>query len=75
MQTPLSSECPSLPSSISQGFINGSGSVEGSLYSFNCKQGYSLVGDKNLYCTEEGKWNASIPICLKGTLQSHRFGI
>ncbi|XP_073244634.1 uncharacterized protein [Porites lutea] len=58
-------ECPSLPSSIRQGFINGSGSVEGSLYSFNCKQGYSLVGEKNLYCTGEGKWNASIPICLK----------
>ena len=68
----ISLECPSLPPSVRHGFVNGTGSVEGSLYSFNCKQGYSLVGEKNLYCTEKGRWNASIPICLKGALQSHR---
>ena len=67
MQTYVSSECPLLPSSIKHGYVNGSGSVQGSLYRFICKHGYSLVGENNLYCTAEGRWNASIPSCLKGT--------
>ena len=67
MQTCVSLECPVLPPSIKHGYVNGSGSVQGSLYRFSCKRGYSLVGETKLYCTAEGKWNASIPICLKGT--------
>ena len=48
-----------------------SGSVEGSLYTFSCNYGYSLVGEGNLQCTSEGRWNASIPKCLKGTQRLH----
>lgn len=59
-------ECPPVPSSIPHGYINGSGSVQGSLFRFGCKPGYSLVGENNLQCTKEGSWNASVPICLKG---------
>ena len=51
---------------MANGFINGSGALHGSLYTFNCQDGYSLVGHELLYCTEEGKWNASVPVCLKG---------
>lgn len=69
----LSLECPSLSLSIQHGNVNGSGSVEGSLYTFSCNHGYSLVGEGNLQCTSEGKWNASIPKCLKGTQRPHLY--
>ena len=60
-------ECPVLPQSIPHGYVNGTGSVQGSVYSFRCRSGYSLVGGQDLYCTGEGTWNTSIPTCLKGT--------
>lgn len=59
-------ECPLLSSSIPNGFVNGRGSVEGSLYQFSCRQGYSLVGANTLYCNDQGNWNGSIPTCLIG---------
>ena len=52
------------------GYVNGKGSVEGSEYSFSCNQGYSLFGERGLKCAAEGKWNASLPSCLKG-ISSH----
>ena len=48
------------------GYVNGKGSVEGSEYSFSYNQGYSLFGERGLKCAAEGKWNASLPSCLKG---------
>ena len=59
-------ECPILPASISNGNVHGSGNVEGSSYRFSCQVGYALVGSEMLYCTQEGRWNASIPTCLRG---------
>ena len=59
-------ECPQLPPSIANGFVNGEGSIRGSIFIFKCQQGYSLIGQRTLYCTDKGKWNGSIPICLKG---------
>ena len=44
--------------------------VEGSEYSFSCNQGYSLFDERGLKCAAEGKWNASLPSCLKG-ISSH----
>ncbi|XP_068694477.1 uncharacterized protein [Montipora foliosa] len=58
-------ECPQLPPSIANGFVNGEGSIHGSIFIFKCQQGYSLIGQRTLYCTDKGKWNGSIPICLK----------
>ncbi|XP_020611647.1 protein mesh-like isoform X3 [Orbicella faveolata] len=58
-------ECPVLPLSIRHGDVNASGSIQGSVYTFTCRPGYSLMGEQNLYCTEEGRWNASVPSCLK----------
>ena len=62
----ISIECPQLPLAIEHGNISGSGHVRGSLHRFSCLSGYSLVGEDILYCTETGKWNASVPKCLKG---------
>nr|XP_058948028.1 protein mesh-like [Pocillopora verrucosa] len=58
-------ECPGLPSSISNGEVNGSGRLQGSHHRFSCRPGYSLVGQATLHCTDEGKWNASVPICMR----------
>ena len=60
------SDCPSLPSFISHGFVNGTGSVEGSRHHFSCDEGYSLVGQHTLHCGKDGSWNGSVPICLIG---------
>ena len=59
-------ECPQLPYTIQHGNINGSGRVEGSLHRLTCNDGYSLVGEDVLSCTQMGQWNASVPICLRG---------
>ena len=60
------SDCPILPSSIPNGFVNGNGSVEGSQYKLSCRQGYSLVGRDTLFCNHKGAWSGSVPKCLKG---------
>lgn len=60
------SDCPVLPSSIPNGFVNGNGSVEGSQYKFSCRQGYLLVGRDTLFCNHKGTWSGSVPKCLKG---------
>ena len=60
-------ECPELPSFIPNGQVYGSGSIQGSLFRFSCLAGYSLIGQSNtLLCNADGKWNASVPRCLKG---------
>lgn len=58
------SECPILPSVITHGFVNGSGSLEGARYEFSCESGYSLIGDSQMVCTDAGVWNGSLPTCL-----------
>jgi len=63
-------DCPSLAGSIDNGYKHGSGTVEGSLAWFSCKDGYSLVGNQYLYCNEKGHWNGTTPSCLKGTVNS-----
>ena len=61
-------ECPSLPSVIAHGFVNGSGSLEGAVSEFSCESGYSLIGDSLVVCTDAGVWNGSLPTCLIGKI-------
>ena len=63
------SECPIPPSSITHGFVHGSGSLEGDRYRSMCEPGYSLIGDDTLVCTDTGVWNGSFPTCLIGKLE------
>ena len=58
--------------SISNCEVGGSGHLHGSHHRFNCRPGYSLVGRAILYCTNEGKWSASVPICLRGIHIYHK---
>ena len=55
-----------LPSLLANGFIHGSGSLEGAQYNFSCEQGYSLIGAETVVCTDAGEWNGSLPTCLIG---------
>ena len=59
-------ECPSLPSAIAHGFVNGSGSLEGAGYEFSCERGYALIGFSRIVCTDAGIWSGSLPTCLIG---------
>ena len=59
-------ECPSLPSSIAHGFVNGSGYLEGSQHHFTCGRGYSLIGVDTLVCSDTGAWSSPLPKCLIG---------
>lgn len=52
--------------SIAHGFVNGSGSLEGARYEFNCERSYSLIGVSLVVCTGAGVWNGSLPTCLIG---------
>lgn len=66
-------ECPSLPSVIAHGFVNGSGSLEGAGYEFSCERGYSLIGVSRVVCTDAGVWNGSLPTCLIGEKKNKRY--
>lgn len=63
-------ECSQLPPFIANGVITGSGFLHGSLYTLKCQDGYSLIGQEILHCTENGTWNASFPVCLRGKSHS-----
>ncbi|XP_043356657.1 sushi, von Willebrand factor type A, EGF and pentraxin domain-containing protein 1-like [Dermochelys coriacea] len=39
------------------------GADEGKQVTYTCANGYSLFGEKNLYCTSSQKWHAPPPIC------------
>ena len=55
---------------LENGHIDGNGYTSGAVYSFLCDEGYSIDGETSLRCDEKGQWNGSIPVCLKGTLNS-----
>ena len=55
---------------LENGHIDGNGSTSGAVYSFLCDEGYSIDGETSLRCDEKGLWNGSIPVCLKGRLNS-----
>ena len=35
----------------------------GTVCDFECRPGYSLVGNKKLECLRNGQWNDSFPVC------------
>lgn len=45
------------------GFIVTSSSLEHRTVDFSCNTGYYLVGERSLYCTLNGTWNAAPPTC------------
>ena len=60
-------ECsPPLSSYLANGHVQGSGRVYRSNYNFTCNSGYILFGDDYVTCTENGTWNGTSPVCVKG---------
>ena len=60
-------ECsPPLSSYLANGHVQGSGRVYRSNYNFTCNSGYVLFGDDYITCTENGTWNGTAPVCVKG---------
>ena len=60
-------ECsPPLSSYLANGHVQGSGRVYRSNYNFTCNSGYILFGDDYITCTENGTWNGTSPVCVKG---------
>ncbi|CAB4031772.1 Hypothetical predicted protein [Paramuricea clavata] len=50
-------------STIKNGRVVGSGSLEGEKVTFVCNKNYVIVGQRVLRCTGHGRWNASEPRC------------
>lgn len=60
-------ECPPPgPGNLTNGLVEGTGSVYRSTYHFACNDGYVLFGHDTVTCTENGTWNGTTPRCLKG---------
>lgn len=60
-------ECPPPgPGNLTNGLVEGTGSVYRSTYRFACNDGYVLLGHDTVSCTENGTWNGTTPRCLRG---------
>ncbi|CAG5134438.1 unnamed protein product, partial [Candidula unifasciata] len=56
--------CPSLsPDEIPHGTVNVTSFTYGSDASFYCDEGYLLSGSSQTFCTAQGIWSESLPIC------------
>ncbi|XP_022093384.1 sushi, von Willebrand factor type A, EGF and pentraxin domain-containing protein 1-like isoform X2 [Acanthaster planci] len=54
---------PLLPPSHGSIVSQTCGDQSGSVAIFDCNDGYLLIGSKYLACTQEGVWNATVPLC------------
>ncbi|KAM4536515.1 sushi, von Willebrand factor type A, EGF and pentraxin domain-containing protein 1 [Odontesthes bonariensis] len=51
------------PEDISHGFLNGSSFSYGDVVEYVCFDGYDVVGDPVLRCSDRGVWVGSVPRC------------
>jgi len=50
------------------GHVQVTGSGLDSVATFECNEGYSLVGSSTLVCTDELVWNGNLPVCKKSNI-------
>ena len=68
-------ECPPPgPGNLTNGLVEGYGSIYRSTYRFVCNDGYVLLGHDTVTCTENGTWNGTTPSCLKGNKLCQQLG-
>ena len=48
---------------IQNGFVQYVGTSIGSLATYRCNEGYSLIGNSQRTCQSNGHWNGSTPEC------------
>ncbi|CAL1545259.1 unnamed protein product [Lymnaea stagnalis] len=51
------------PIKINHGDVVVSGTTFGASAAYSCHVGYTLVGQHQIYCNEQGAWNSSAPSC------------
>ncbi|PIK44033.1 hypothetical protein BSL78_19119 [Apostichopus japonicus] len=45
--------------------------IEGTIATYRCDDGYTLIGNKNRTCLREGSWSGSDPDCVVGNTNLH----
>ncbi|XP_063300413.1 complement decay-accelerating factor-like [Pelobates fuscus] len=50
---------------FSNGVVEYSGILPGSIATFTCHEGYHLSGDTSMQCLEDGQWKGILPICQR----------
>lgn len=53
-----------LPPALENGFYSAEDFHAGSTVTYQCNNGYYLLGDSRMFCTDNGSWNGISPSCL-----------
>ncbi|XP_070287020.1 sushi, von Willebrand factor type A, EGF and pentraxin domain-containing protein 1 [Myotis yumanensis] len=53
-----------LPPSLENGFYSAEDFHAGSTVTYQCNNGYYLLGDSRMFCTDNGSWNGISPSCI-----------
>ncbi|XP_078251223.1 sushi, von Willebrand factor type A, EGF and pentraxin domain-containing protein 1 isoform X2 [Rhinoraja longicauda] len=53
-----------LPPALDNGSFTAEDHLFGSAVSYLCNNGYYLLGDYKLFCTDDGNWSGVVPVCL-----------
>ncbi|XP_051818518.1 sushi, von Willebrand factor type A, EGF and pentraxin domain-containing protein 1 [Antechinus flavipes] len=53
-----------VPPPLENGFYSAEDFYAGSTVTYQCNNGYYLLGDSRMFCTDNGSWNGISPSCL-----------
>ncbi|XP_067409310.1 sushi, von Willebrand factor type A, EGF and pentraxin domain-containing protein 1 isoform X1 [Emydura macquarii macquarii] len=53
-----------VPPPLENGFYSAEDFFAGSTVTYQCNNGYYLLGDSRMFCTDSGSWNGISPSCL-----------
>ncbi|XP_019410274.1 PREDICTED: sushi, von Willebrand factor type A, EGF and pentraxin domain-containing protein 1, partial [Crocodylus porosus] len=53
-----------VPPPLEHGFYSSEDFFAGSTVTYQCNNGYYLLGDSRMFCTDSGSWNGISPSCL-----------
>lgn len=53
-----------VPPPLENGFYSAEDFHAGSTVTYQCNNGYYLLGDSRMFCTDNGSWNGISPSCL-----------
>lgn len=67
-------QCPSL-TAPPNGFVSVTGTVSGSVATYSCQRGFSLVGSQRRTCRDNGVWSGVTPLCQRETKKSLKISI
>ncbi|XP_052784322.1 uncharacterized protein LOC128220099 isoform X2 [Mya arenaria] len=58
-------KCPVIETSINGDIVEPYSLTFGSTVTFNCNDGYLLVGEMSINCESSGEWSTDFPICVQ----------